>query len=77
MKITAKKQKKESAPTEVVSARLSKPELSTLRKLYPGNSNQAIIEKLVEEKLARRDFDRWIEHLRSAVNNGTMDLDKV
>jgi hypothetical protein len=78
MKNAAKKQRKvKPASTEVVSARLPKPELSNLRKLYPGSSNQDIIERLVEEKLARKDFDIWINRLREASESGHLDLDLV
>lgn len=74
---TAKKRPSKSPPSEVVSARLRKPALSVLKRLYPGQSNQVIIEKLVEERLARRDFDAWIEKLQDANRSGGLDLDKV
>jgi len=79
MKNTAKKQKlsRSSSPSEVISARLSKSEILSLRKLYPGSSNQDIVEKLVEEKLARRDFQIWLSSLRKAVDDNALDLDQV
>lgn len=78
MSNAAKKIKKHTTPaTEIVSARLAKPEISTLRKIYPGRSNQAIIETLVEEKLARKDFDLWLGGLKAAHQAGDLDLEKV
>jgi len=76
MKNAAKKPKRDrSASTEIISARLSKPEILTLRKLYPGSSNQAIVKRLVEEKLARKDFDQWLEKLRDANESGGLNLE--
>jgi hypothetical protein len=78
MKNAAKKPRRgRSVTSEVVSARLSKPEIATLRKLYPGSSNQDIVEKLVEEKLARRDFQMWLTSLRNAMDENSLNLEKV
>ncbi|MGK5088980.1 hypothetical protein WDW86_15590 [Bdellovibrionota bacterium FG-2] len=78
MRSAVKKTKKRSvAATEIISARLPKPGISILRKIYPGCSNQAIIETLVEEKLARKDFDSWLGKLNAAHQSGDLDLDKV
>jgi hypothetical protein len=78
MKNAAKKPRKvRTSTTEVVSARLSKPEILTLRKLYPGSSNQIIVEKLVEEKIARKDFAIWLEKLSEATTAGDLDLDRM
>jgi hypothetical protein len=78
MKSASKKPNRSTtASTEVVSARLAKPEIRILRKIYPGRSNQAIIETLVEEKLARRDFDSWLGELKAANQSGDLDLEKI
>jgi hypothetical protein len=78
MTVAAKTRKSQAkSSTEIVSARLRRPALSTLRKLYPGRSNQAIIETLVEEKLARRDFDSWLSELKRVHQSGDLDLEKV
>ena len=77
MKAIAKKSKTTSHSTEVVSARLPRPQLAILRKIFPGHSNQTIIETLIEEKLARKHFETWLNELKNAHQAGALDLEKV
>jgi hypothetical protein len=75
LKNSVKRSAAKKSKTKIISARLSESTVHELHKIYLRASDSEIIANLVEEKLARRSFDEWINALKKGFRPEDLDLD--
>jgi hypothetical protein len=63
--------------TKVISGRLTERSLEQLHRLYPGQSDSQIVSNLVEEKVARLAFDKWIEEMKKGFRPEDFDFESL
>ena len=67
-----------SGASKVVSGRLQLGRLKELKRLYPGTMTESeILSDLVNEKLARAQFDRWMEEQATVFDEKDFDSESL